>query len=437
MRRLWFAAPLVLAAALFPIGSASAEDPQPIYVEGITFGEPVRMDYTDPAQVGGPGEPSIKVDSKGTIYVAGVCCVARAAPAWYSQDDGKTFKNLPSPAGIRENGIGAEGDFAIDEQDRVYFVDTYVPSLLFTRWSDHGDTWDYTVPSATVLPGLNDRPWLDYSKGNLYMYVNHATHIAVWKSTDGALTWRESFTTIGDGQRYWTGHVAADPATDDVYLFGARCGLADVCAASSHDAGETWAETAAGTFPRGALAPFMVSSDVDAAGNVYGVFADTDGSGCDVQLAVSSDRGATWRQFQVNPGGGCATFPWVAAGDDGRVAVTWYHNPSSRSQNQVPASSEWRVQAAVISEAASATPTVTHGTLDHVIHKGSLGRDLWDYQQIAVGPDGRFHIAFAEDALEPCTGTLSQHGALLAYSNKCTTYVAQTGGPLAIEQPAA
>ena len=348
------AAAISVSAAAVSIAPVGAQAPEPTYVEGITLRAPVRMTYTDPTQVGGPGEPSLKVDAAGTIYAAGVCCVARAAPAWYSQDGGLTFKDLPSPGSARQHGIGAEGDFIVDDADGVYFSDTWVPSIIFTRWSGHGDVWEYSEDTAIgVIPGSDDRPWLAYSRGAVYLYVNHITHIAVYKTTDGGHTWSEAFSTLGRGQRYWTGHVSADRRTDDVYLFGANCELGQMCAASSHDAGETWTEVAAGSFPRGARAAFMFASDVDAAGNVYGTFADTNASGCDVYLAVSSDRGASWRQYRINPETGCATFPWVAAGDDGRVALSWYHNPANKSQNTVPASSEWRLQTAVVTDATS------------------------------------------------------------------------------------
>ena len=438
MRKLLLVVTLVAAgAAVLPTPPASPADPGPTYVEGVSFDEPVRMQYQDPAQIGGPGEPSIKVDSAGTIYVAGVCCVARAAPAWYSQDGGKTFPYLPSPGGAREIGLGAEGDFIVDDADGVYFVDTWVPSLFFTRWSDNGDVWEYTEDTTIgVIPGLDDRPWLAYTHGDVYLYVNHGTHISVYRSDNGGHAWEESFTTLGRGQRYWTGHVAADRRTGSAYLFGANCEQGQMCAAATHDGGETWTEVAAGTLPRGGLAPFMVASAVDGAGNVYGTFADINQNGCDVYLAVSSDRGQTWRQFRVNPEDGCSTFPWVAAGDDGRVALSWYHNPAPKHQNQVPATSEWRLKAAVVTDATSDTPTVTHGTLGRVIHRGALNRELWDFQQIDVGPDGRFHIAAAEDHEAPCAGTLSAQGGLAAYQNMCTTYVGQAGGPRAITHAA-
>ncbi|HEX9891708.1 MAG TPA: sialidase family protein [Actinomycetota bacterium] len=421
---------VVAAGIVVPGPSQGAGAPEPVHEEGISFGAPVRMPFTDPAQVGGPGEPSIKVDEAGTIYVAGVCCVARAAPAWYSKDDGATWTDLPSPGKAREWGFGAEGDFVIDDAGSVYFSDTWVPSIFLTKWSGRGDVWEYTDETVTVLPGVDDRPWLSYSNGAIYLYVNHVTHTQIWKSTDGGHTWMDAYNTIGAGQRFFPGNVAADRRTDDVYFFG-RCapGSSSLCTVSSHDAGETWSEAPAATSPRNGIAPFMVSVDVDRAGNVYGTWADINGSGCDVYLTVSSDKGATWQQYRVNQDEGCSTFPWVAAGDDGRVALTWYHNPSKAHQNSVPATSEWRVKAAVITGAASDAPVITHGTLDRVIHRGSLGRTLWDYQQIAVGPDGRFHISFVEDHLPGCNGNLSAHGGAAAYKNMCTDWVVQAGGP--------
>ena len=436
MRKVSLIAALIAAvAALLPSGGVRATAPTPTYEEGITFRQPVRMDYTDPAQVGGPGEPSIKVGPEGTVYTAGVCCVARGAPAWHSKDDGQTFSYLPSPGGVRENGLGAEGDFIVDDAGGVYFADTYIPSIYFTRWSDGGDVWEYTEDTLMVVPGLDDRPWLAYQHGLVHMYVNHGTHVTMYRSGDGGHTWDITYNSLGQGQRYWPGFPVADRDTDDVYLYG-RCVGQTLCVAKSADQGGTWTEVQIGNPPRGSIAPIFVSAALDRAGNLYGAFADVNGSGCDVYLDVSTDKGETFQRYKVSPETGCSTFPWIAGGDDGRVALTWYHTDESRHQDQVPAAGEWRVQAAVVTGATSDEPVVTWGELPRIIHKGALGRTLWDYQQIDVGPDGRFHIAFAENHEAACAGNLSTHGGLAAYRNMCTTYVAQEGGPRAIAHAA-
>src|SRR5256714_10066413 len=81
-----------------------------------TYSKPVLLVGTDPlgAALGNGirpavGEPSIKVDSKGAVYITGADTVGRPAPAWYS-DNARTFKELPSLGGIRERTLGAQGD---------------------------------------------------------------------------------------------------------------------------------------------------------------------------------------------------------------------------------------------------------------------------------------------------------------------------------------
>jgi hypothetical protein len=57
---------------------------------------------------------------------------------------------------------------------------------------------------------------------------------------------------------------------------------------------------------------------------------------------------------------------------------------------------------------------------------GPLGRDVWDFFQVAIGPDGRFNIAYSEDT----SGTCPEPGTSAYATCKVAWYVGQAGGPL-------
>ena len=482
-------APLAIAlATLLPTLAAEA-GPRQAAPPRLTFSRPLQVEAHDlPSAVVGngerqsSGEPSIKVDSKGVIYLSGVTTVGRASPVWISQNGGKSFEILHTPAQFRElSPLGAEGDIAIGDDDRMYFVDTGVSFLAFSRWapaSGHGDqpAWEYTYPHTLgVLPGLDDRPWLAYASDGatevLWLYVNHGSHVSVYRSTDGGRRWSETFNTV-PAQRYFPGMIAVPRhSTTDAFLFGDCQRPEDqpraVCSAHTHDGGSTWEEIEVARIEEGrAVAPFMVANAVDRSGVVYATWAEADvddadedapnpneldaDDGCDVYYASSRDGGHRWtRKVRVGDGKGCAVFPWITAGDHGRAAIAWYETDANgpNADDLHPATSEvgaaepWYLHAAVILERSPTRRQIVAAVADPTpVHLGPLFRELWDFLQIAVGPDGRFHIAYAEDVSAGANGPLGigvpdQATVLGAQVPKDTMYVQQRGGPRLYVEP--
>ncbi len=376
------------------------------------------------------GEPVIKVDDKGVIYIAGTCCVVAATPVWYSTNGGKTFEELETSGHVREYTIGAEGDLAVDDEGRIYFVDTFIPGLMFTRWSEHGGSWDFTMPAAGVIPGFDDRPWIAWSKPALYLYINHVSHTQIYRSEDAGLTWQTNgpLTWKGSalGQPYFPGHVAAHEKSGTVWVAGVvgDDGKDVIGSAVSTDMGATFTEAVV-TAPqgKGGFSPvFTGITTVDAAGNGYVSWSTFDEKGCDVYFAGSTDKGKSWGEpVKVNDGGGCATFPWIDAGADGRLAVVWYQTPYAKEvpngyQNNVPEKAPWYLHAAVVLNATGRSPTVFEARVPTKtpVMQGPLQRELWDFLQVDEGPDGRMHITYS-----------------VKYKDSApqTWYVGSTGGP--------
>jgi hypothetical protein len=457
MRKIALLFAVLTAVSIAALSSASA-------APHATYSKPVLLVGTDPigAALGNGarqavGEPSIKVDSKGAVYITGADTVGRPAPAWYSAN-GKSFTELPSPADARQRTMGAEGDFAIDDHDNVYMIDTAVPYLVLSKWSNHGKTWDVTYPvAAGVIPGLDDRPWLAWARGSLWLFVNHGAGIDVYKSTDQGMSFQLLYTTVGGSGNLFPGVVAADDSKaskryGSFYVFG-DCGSEhQMCSAATRDGGATWKEAKipAITGARSRLAPQLsLSVDVDKAGNVYGVWSaddvkapssflgnETNGTGCTVYLTESRDGASTWsKPVAINHDPrGCATFPAISAGAPGKVVVGYYQETASAAaQDHVANKAPWFLHVEYNTNALKSPRGFTDSIADpKPVLLGPLMRRLWDFFQVDVGPDGRANIAYSratgagKDGPVGCGCAPDELGAQRA---KDLMYVKETNGP--------
>jgi hypothetical protein len=207
------------------------------------------------------------------------------------------------------------------------------------------------------------------------------------------------------------------------------------------------------------VANIFPSGATDSAGNVYVSWsmnstrynttqANTDPSTTfDVWFACSRDGGKTfYGPWKVSSGVGTAIFPWVAAGDSGRIDISWYQSSSvapplvadisnpgalTGGPNNMPAGSTWNVMFAQSLNANSREPVfAVSQASDHIIHTGSISnggtfgssdRSLLDFFNIAIGPDGLGNIMNADN------GVAGLH----------INYIRQASGPLALTNPSA
>src|SRR5919199_5967271 len=131
---------VVVVAAL--AASASAQ---------TTFGPPVKVT----PDLGFGYEPSLVVDPYGNIFATAhkenwqlVLAPDANSPtytrsmswAWASVDGGKTFVDIPglSSLSLEQHQFGDEGDMAFDDAHHLYFVDTNVADVTYTRWTASG-----------------------------------------------------------------------------------------------------------------------------------------------------------------------------------------------------------------------------------------------------------------------------------------------------------
>ncbi|MGB0652952.1 MAG: WD40/YVTN/BNR-like repeat-containing protein [Thermoplasmatota archaeon] len=328
----------------------------------------------------GLGEPSVEVDGTGTVYVSGVCCLTVAPPVLVSRDGGESWATLDTPAGLRE-AFGIEGDFAIDQEGRVYFSDIeFAATFQVTVWDKDGGFVRHTKWPA---PPLVDRDWIR-AEGDgtaYYVYNTGLLGTRVYKSTDAGQTWSpDAIHTVP----YGLGNVAIDPGRE-LCLFGGEAG-GKRSLDCSLDGGETWSTEQAGLAPGDDAYPVGA---FDEAGNL--MLAEANGG--HIQVTVRDQEGNWTQPTTVSPPG-THRMPWLAAGAEGATAIAWYGTPDVTIGPETP----WYLYAAA-SRDARAGP---EARWDHVIADpepvfvGQLERDLLDFLQIDMGPDGALHIAYSK-----------------------------------------
>ncbi|MDP9068274.1 MAG: glycoside hydrolase [Actinomycetota bacterium] len=319
------------------------------------------MTFRDPVSVGAGFEPSIDIDSKGTIYVTAANSVGTVTPEhpasglWRSDDHGKTFQTMHDLVDVAPGTDpleGLEGDLAVDGQDRLYFADTWLIENHFYRYSNHGKKLDFVRP-ALPTAFTDDRPWLAAHHDG-FVYLAHiqqrinpphvGASIGIHRSTDGGLT----FDPVGftPPKSHGLGFVDADP--DSGYVYAVTLHVPGLDAATpqssslrsalyayvSPDRGRTWTEHKIGDkelphtngdqtgsndgFPTVAVSPKDDS--------VYVFWSEGNKQ---LKLARSRDHGRTWKVFEVTPFDGLYGYPWMSVGPTGDVGMVFTANPTA------------------------------------------------------------------------------------------------------------
>ncbi len=325
----------------------------------------------------GLGEPSVEVDGAGTIYVTGVCCLTTAPPVYVSRDGGQTFQTLDTP-GIRE-AFGIEGDFAVDAMGRIYYADIeFAGTFQVTVWDADGNYLRHTKWPA---PPLVDRDWIR-AEGDgtaYYVYNTGAMGTRVYKSVDAGMTWSPDAIHVVP---YALGNVAIDPGVE-LCLFGGNVGgfRSMDC---SRDGGATWSNSAS-SMPRGADA-YPVGA-YDEAGNLW--LAETQNVPGGQEIWVTwRDADGTWHApYAISPNG-THRMPWLAAGADGGVAVAWYGVEEGGS--------DWFLHVGATTDGFAGNTSWAVMVADPTpVFQGNLGRDLLDFLQTDIGPEGTIHVAYS------------------------------------------
>jgi hypothetical protein len=164
---------------------------------------------------------------------------------------------------------------------------------------------------------------------------------------------------------------------------------------------------------------------VAADGTVYVAYSD---GGEAIFIAHSRDQGNTWSQpvrvSDVGPNG-VALMPWIETGArPGSLAIVWYGATAADSEDGAGGNTDaanWKVYFAQTLNATSSSPTVMQAVAsDHFIHGSNISlagfttgtspnRNLADFFQVALDPQGLAFIAFADDSNDSAAHTYVTH----------------------------
>jgi hypothetical protein len=186
-----------------------------------------------------------------------------------------------------------------------------------------------------------------------------------------------------------------------VFLPKGHCGFPWV--AISEDGADTWRRVEINDYIGSADTHTAVAAD--AADNLYAAWFDPRDRL--PYLATSTDHGSTWSTplMIAPPGVHEVNFPAIAAGDRGRIAITF---PGTTSRNTADGRRPWSSYVVVSTNALDADPLFVWTTANPAgdpIHRGDCGPGrcggMFDFLDIVVSPaDGSVWAS----ATDTCTG---------------------------------
>ena len=464
-RRTALLAATVLAAGLPVATTALGAAPAcgaSVRPPALTFGKRVYIDTVRPG-----GEPVSVVAQDGSINVSahGGTTHLYKDPAvlaggaadlastyenqtlnWRSTDGGKTWKYV----GLAGQQVGphtatstgfSDPDYAIDAGGRIYNTEIDLANVAVFSSNDDGQT--YSRGFAEVTSG--DRPWLAAGrKDEAYLYVN--TFQQIFRTADGGLTWGLQSQNNSAGP---DAKMFIDPKNPDG-LIGPHNPQGMTI---SKDQGKTWKAYDGAGLDK--TVDFFGAVAVDKVGNVYRAAAGGYGGPSDTKVG---DGTVTFNAFdrktmrwgtavRIPAPAGDMLWPWVAAGEDGRVAVAWLQRTAKHKD-------QFDMMVAATTNAHGSTVTCSNGTKKHIaaqwtvtdashgpVHKGQIclngtacnagtdfaagDRRLGDFYTVNYDKNGRIFVVGGSTALPGET----------VKPTSVPIFIAATSGPKLITTP--
>jgi hypothetical protein len=444
----------------------------------LSFDPPVSVTQSDAFQA---AEPSIRVDAldaRQRIWVAaptGIGVNSRALPCgspcengdlfWYSDDNGRTWVVATTVGGVGSPTIvgGGDTDVATGPGPEVFGTGLTLANITLAASCDNGQT--FTTNPASNIGTVEDRQWIESYEdrlkpasgpdfllnyggvGERRIWFHQVFSPACAPPVAGPridVSGPECVAAIFDDNCYqWPGNLAVDENTGDVYVthntFGQDNGLKDDVIVTRVVGGAVGPplsveqRVAANDRPD-TFDSFTVVA-VDRGSNVYVVWSERhpETQTTDTYLAVSKNQGQTWgAPIKVNKGPSTTTFPWIVAGDAGKIDIVYYGtSEKGPSPEEVAPTSKWRVWMAQSLNALDPKPSFRENPATGFMHEGAIctsgtgcapgTRDLLDLFQIDVDAQGLANIAYTDNLnTPPGTGT--------DLHQEWITFVQQQGG---------
>lgn len=369
------------------------------------------------------GEPNMGVTSSGAVFVSAGSTIIR------SRDMGVTWEAVHT--------------HQLDNSDPMMWVDPWTdciynvpmfPILLgatIYESCDDGDTWSPVHSEnighgvydhqklATALPGPEAAPAVGVAHPTVFIVCYNAvvaTHCAM--SYDGGRSWPvdQPIWNLAQGPSCAGQQSHPTGAPDGTIVVAKAWGCADPLVIVSRDSGVTWA-TYAGPAGIGAdtLDPEIAFTDD---GVMYMLWQSRRGEDY-AYLARSPDFGATWEGVWnvTAPGLGSSIFASLHAGAPGRVAMAFHAMGDEAYPSDAPDKARWYTHIVTSDDAASDEPTFVSRrvqALDDPVQVGGIcngnqgcadgNRNLLDFIDGGVGPNGTFYTVIADGCGSGCAG---------------------------------
>ena len=429
-------------------------------------GDALRFSHTvviDPQRLG--SEPIIKADPSGGLYGSSIIGFSNSVSfLWKSQDHGQQWdlvNALPNavPAqrpsfthggGDSEIVIGPKAPGAPGYTVSFYDLESLADIGVATSF-DSGKTFAQQTTNALSgdIAGT-DRQWGQLwrdPQGHDHLYlVYNAVQSSNGKGTilRESLDYGKTWKNLGQGGSLQgvfdsgaLGQLRVDRQGNLFFTSENSPAVNLVRGMRQKDGTYTFSSTQVSRVTGSDTRQLFITSALDSAGNIYVVWSrDEAGANTDVgtYLAVSTDHGKTFRApVKMNSQGvHNANFPWVIAGDPGRVAVAYYGTKTKgdSTNNAGP----WDVYVSQSTDFLAKKPHVSqvkvteHPSHTNPICLSGLGctagsaqdRNLGDFFQLDMDPtDGSVIVLWAD--------TANQYGALAG--SAVNSFAKQVAGP--------
>ena len=340
------------------------------------------------------GEPHLTVAADGTVYYAPASSLHR------STDGGKTFQvvtpTLPDalPVIASDTSVHVAADQSLWWS--AYWA--YPGTTMGCTSTDRGDSW---TCDNLAIPPVTDRMWIAGVSSTVgYLQSNVGLYHHVWAETTTGSTKYTPYATTTTLLAVRNGNMQVDTAHGDkvwqVEFVGDTSRLIRV------DGGEGLVTTRDIPVPAPYALPWLAIHN--------GTFWTTGEKDGKVMAARSMDEGATWDLFPVSVAPAFATFSYIAAGPDGRVALVYYG--SDKAGESSANGGKWSLYVAETDNGLDPEPTWVETQLVADIHEGNLciglncegsggdpdARFAGDLIGIAMDVEGNAHVAYVRDA---------------------------------------